>query len=109
MDWKAIVVGAASGVFVLAGGLIWGAAMLLMMNGVHPSKAGPITTVYLVLLGLCVLGGAFLSGWGSRAIAHAGGWSMWIVGPLAVLVVCLIGAAVLFFGGLATMVVLGVK
>lgn len=92
------VVGVVTALVVLAAAALGMFMMILGLNGFSESEAKPMLIAYVVLALMCVLGAAAASGLGARAVASAKRWSMWAVGPLAVVAASVMGCSVLFVG-----------
>ena len=80
--------------------------LMLGMNGVSGRKAEPVFIGYFVLAFFTLLVSAAASGWGARSLTRATSWPLWVTGPLAVVIVSVVGALTLFLGGTFIMVVL---
>ena len=80
--------------------------LMLGMNGVSGRKAEPVFLGYFVLAFFTLAVSAVASGWGTGRVAQATAWPLWVTGPLAVLLVSVVGGLTLFLGGVLIMAVL---
>lgn len=92
---------------LLLGGL--GFFMLLVgLNGVSEAKGGTILSGYLILLLLTAVLVLGLSRWGVQALATRTGWSLWVLGPLMLVITVVSTIVVLMVGSVLLLLVVGV-
>ena len=104
-----IIVAVLTSLLLLVAGVVWLFGLLVALNGVSEAKATPILVGYLVLLVFTVILAGIAGGWGARAFTGVTNWSIWLTGPLTILVVNVVGIIVIGLGSILLIVILGVK